>query len=100
MRIEIVEGIVHILLLMFLYSCIWLVPTTINYKRRKAGLAPYWVLFLTTLALEIAIIYVALYSLKEFNQNIITAYLPPIIASIFAGIFYFFMAKQLDEKYS
>lgn len=94
------EGIVHILLLVFLYSCIWLVPTTINYNRRKAGLAPYWVLFLTTLALEIAIIYFALYYLKEFNQNILIAYLPPIIASIFAGAFYFYIAKQLDEKHS
>ncbi len=94
------EGIVHILLLMFLYGCIWLVPTTINYNRRKAGLAPYWVLFLITLALEIAIVYVALYSLKEFNQNILIVYLPPIIASIFAGIFYFYIAKQLDEKHS
>lgn len=93
-------GILHLLLLIFLYGCIWFVPTTINYNRRKAGLAPYWLLFLTTLALEIAIVYAVLYSLKELNQNILFAYLPPIIASIFAGLFYFYIAKQLDEKHS
>ena len=94
------EGIIHLFLLIFLYGCIWFVPTTINYNRRKAGLAPYWVLFLITLALEIVIVYVALYSLKALNQNILAAYLPPIIASIFAGFFYFYIAKQLDEKNS
>ncbi len=94
------EGILHLFLLIFLYGCIWFVPTTINYNRRKAGLAPYWLLFLTTLVLEIAIVYVVLYSLKELNQNILVAYLPPIVASIFAGLFYFYIAKQLDEKHS
>lgn len=94
------EGILHLVLLVFLYGCIWFVPTTINYNRRKAGLAPYWLLLLTTLALEIAIVYLALYSFRKLNQNILFAYFPPIIASIFAGIFYFYMAKQLDEKHS
>ena len=94
------EGIIQLLLLIFLYSCTWLIPTAINYNRRKAGLAPYWVLFSTILVLELAIIYVALSSLKEFNQNMLIAYLPPIIASIFAGFLYFYLAKQLDEKHN
>ena len=94
------EGILHLVLLIFLYGCIWFVPITINYNRRKASLAPYWLLFLTTLALEIAIVYAVLYSFKELNQNILFAYFPPIIASIFAGLFYFYMTKKLDEKNS
>ena len=92
------KGILHLVLLIFLYGCTWFVPATINYNRRKAGLAPYWLLFLTTLALEITIIYAVIYSLKELNQNILFAYLPPIIASIFAGLFYFYKTKQLDKK--
>ena len=94
------NGILHLVFLVFLYGCIWFVPTTINYNRRKAGLAPYWVLFLATLALEIGIVYVAIYSLKELNQNILFVYIPPIIASIFAGIFYLSIAKKLDDKNS
>ncbi len=94
------DGIVHLFLLIFLYGFIWFVPMTINHYRRKAGLAPYWLLFLTTLVLEIAVIYAVLYSLKEFNKSILVAYLPPIVASIIAGIFYFYLAKQFDEKNS
>ena len=94
------ENILHLVLLVFLYSFIWFVPITINYNRRKAGLAPYWKLFVVTLALEIAIIYVVIYAFKELNQSILFACFPPIIASTFAGTFYYYIAKQLDERYS
>jgi len=92
------EGILHLALLVFLYGCIWFVPTTINYNRRKAFLAPYWLLFITTLIIEVAIVYAVLYYLEGFNKNILFAYFPPIIASTFAGVFYFYLAKKLDEK--
>ena len=93
-------NILYLALVIFLYSCVWFVPITINYSRRKAGLAPYWKLFVATLALEIAIIYVVFYSFKELNQSILFACFPPIIASTFSGAFYYYIAKQLDERYS
>jgi len=94
------ENILHLAVLFFLYSFIWFVPATINYNRRKAGLAPYWKLFLATLALEIGIIYAVFYSFTELHQSILFAYFPPIIASTFAGTFYYCIAKQLDERHN
>ena len=92
--------IIHISFLVFLYGCIWLVPMSINYNRRKAGLSPYWALLLITLVLEIAIVYSVIYFFKELSQSIFIAYLPPLVASVFAGLFYYHMAKKLDDKHS
>jgi hypothetical protein len=95
---EMVIAITHIGLLTFLYGLIWFAPATINYNRRKRGQAPYWLLFCITLVVGIAIVYVSLFLLSDFNQEILVSYFPPMVASISAGLFYFYIAKALDEK--
>ncbi len=92
-------AIIQLLSLMFLYSLIWFVPVTINYNRRKAGRSAYWSLFLSTLVLEIAVVIAVYYALGGGSQNIFLAYLPPLVASVLAGLFYIYLAKFLDKKY-
>jgi len=98
--LKILTGFLKIALLMFFYGCIWLVPASISHNRKKKGLPTYWLLLLLTLVIEIVIVYACLYSLNSYRKELLLAFLPPIIASVFAGFFYFHMAKKFDAKYS
>jgi len=91
-------GFTHLLALGFFYSIIWFVPVTINYNRRKAGLAPYWLLFIAALVLEFVVVLTVYNALGGGGRNIYMAYLPPVTASLSAGLFYFYLAKMLDRK--
>lgn len=94
------EGITHLFLLILLYGFICFVPVAINYNRRKSGLPAYWMLFLVTILIELAIVYAMLFIILGNKENMLSLYAPPIIASIIAGAFYFYVAKKYDEKHS
>ncbi|PLY01847.1 MAG: hypothetical protein C0622_06440 [Desulfuromonas sp.] len=91
-------GAFEILLVILLYSGIWLVPVTINNRRRKHGLPPYWSYFSVSIVLEISLVYAILYCSKLLKIDAWGLYLAPVIAAMGAGWFYVFMAQRADKK--
>jgi len=92
------SGALKILLVLLLYSCVWLVPVAINNSRRRQGKLPYWIYFGVSIVIEISLVYAILYFSKLLKIDAWGLYLAPVTAAIAAGWFYIFMAKRADEK--
>jgi len=94
------NGVIHTIAICFIYSAIWFVPIGINFDRRKRKLPAYWHIFFITLVVEILLVYLLLVSVSYLSNHIAYAYIPPVLASFVAGMFYFKVAKKLDDRHS
>jgi hypothetical protein len=92
------NGIIHVIALWFLYGAIWFVPIGISIDRRKKKLPTYWFVFFTALIIEISLVYILLVGLSYISDHVAYAYIPPVLASIVAGLFYFNFTKKLDTR--
>ncbi len=86
-------------ILFLIYAVIFMIPTSLAGKRRRSGLPAYWWLLLISLALELIVVYIGLGLLDYMLiKELFFLCLPPILAGILAGIFYYKFSKQLDNR--
>lgn len=96
----------HLALITFVYGSMFLVPSSINYNRRKKGLKPYWMLLLAALGLELALLFAFFFVISggktstDFSGTfgVWLIYIPPVVAAAGAGFFYALTAKLLDAR--
>ena len=90
------SGLFQLLLLLFLYSNIWMVPAHLSYKRQKLGKPRYWMLLVGVMAVEILIVYALIYLSQFLMLSEFAYYIAPAISSIVAGFLYWRTAEKLD----
>lgn len=94
------NGSLHMMALWFLYGAIWLVPVGIGIDRRKKKLPTYWHVFLIALIIEVCLVFTLLTGLSYISDHVAYAYIPPVLAAITAGLFYYTLTKKLDARHS
>lgn len=89
---------INVMVIIFLYGCIWIVPIAVSNRRRKKGLKPYWFVFIAALIIEIVGIYFLLSIFKALGLEMAGLYCSPVISGILAGYFYVYYANRLDKS--
>jgi len=92
------QSIAYLILIIFLWGMIWVIPATLAGKRRKNGRSVYWGLLVAALITEILIAVMILQLGVSFEAGNLTLLIGPIIGSTVGSYYYWKLASQKDKE--